>query len=299
MDKDHSNKVNTGENKIDEMAVSINNKHANDDSVFDSLIAFPKKRKRDTNELNRNTTDEENLNFSDTEISNAVCNNYSDDVTTDEFEDQDDYSLRESPKKRLIINEKTCSHMTKTADLCTLDYSDENDLPDLPITSNKVVEYVFTSVNSPQYNTNYSNFESQINIPELSNVDRTENKIEDSSCPECSACFKNPWNYQRHIKRSHKGCKDCSQAKICAYRSSNTHPELITTTKPFECSECQYVCTSKGNFKRHMLNHSIEKQLECNICGYRCTGGGQLHRHMFVHKGGGKHFDFWPLSNMY
>lgn len=51
--------------------------------------------------------------------------------------------------------------------------------------------------------------------------------------------------------------------------SSFKHTELVvSTSKPFTCSECNYSCSKKSNLNTDMATHSREKPFPCPVCSY-------------------------------
>ena len=52
-----------------------------------------------------------------------------------------------------------------------------------------------------------------------------------------------------------------------------------------KCTQCDYVTTNVGNFKRHSIIHKGEKQHKCNLCNFASAHAVSLRLHMVGHSG--------------
>ena len=59
----------------------------------------------------------------------------------------------------------------------------------------------------------------------------------------------------------------------------------IETAKPFACSECGKVLSSKMSLARHLRIHSGEKPFACNQCGKAFARSSNLTNHLRIHSG--------------
>ncbi|XP_047741560.1 zinc finger protein 425-like [Hyalella azteca] len=92
-------------------------------------------------------------------------------------------------------------------------------------------------------------------------------------------------NLQQHIKSRHpqRNARKFSLSKCageCKEILHKCHLSKRSSVEKFCCSKCDYVFTTKGNFKRHFLSkHSTEKPFQCCMCDYAFTTRWKLKSH--------------------
>ena len=80
------------------------------------------------------------------------------------------------------------------------------------------------------------------------------------------------------------------QCTYCNYRCSSKgtlskHFLIHTKEKPFQCTYCDYRCNRKSSLTDHLSNHTGEKLFQCTVCDYKCNRKSSLTRHLYIHTG--------------
>ena len=65
----------------------------------------------------------------------------------------------------------------------------------------------------------------------------------------------------------------------------HAHTKIPSGEKPFNCTKCNYSCTTAGDLKKHLLLHSGGNPFSYTHCKYSCTQAGHLKTHLRTHSG--------------
>jgi len=71
----------------------------------------------------------------------------------------------------------------------------------------------------------------------------------------------------------------------CPKRTKVDLTQLEPCEKPYNCDECDYVCTTSGALTKHKRKHTGEKPFNCDQCDYVCLQSTHLTTHKRMHTG--------------